>query len=167
VEEHRSKKSELLKIGALAKKADVAVGTVRYYESLGLLEPAQRSKSGYRYYTVETIKRIRFIKKAQLLNFSLFDIREILNIREQGYSACSIVKDLLNRKIVELDEQLHQIHTLKAELEAYRERWISRPLDDPHGQELCSMIEEVYDTSLSEQLLEDVFKVAIKTRTIL
>lgn len=152
VEKHRVSinKHELLKIGVLAEKTDISVGTIRYYESLGLLEPAQRSKSGYRYYTVEAIKRVQFIKKAQLLHFSLSDIQQILNIRSQGDPACPIVRNLLNRKIAELDEQLYQIHTLKTELEAYRDQWADRPLDDPCSQELCSMIEEVSDALLVE-----------------
>lgn len=140
---------KLLRIGELAEQTDIAVGTIRYYESLGLLEPAQRSKSGYRYYTVDAIKRVQFIKKAQLLHFSLSDIQQILNVRSQGVHACPLVRDLLNRKISDLDEQLHRISTLKTELEAYRNRWADRPLDDPCSQELCSMIEEVHNGGTS------------------
>lgn len=62
---------KLLKIGELAEQADVAVGTIRYYESLGLVEPAHRSESGYRYYVADAIKRVQFIRKAQSLQFSL------------------------------------------------------------------------------------------------
>ncbi len=135
--------SKLLRIGELAEQTDVAVGTIRYYETLGLLEPARRSESGYRYYSFEAIKRVQFIKKAQSLQFSLSEIQQILGVRRQGNPACPLVRNLLTQKIAELEEQLHRIETLKAELEAYQERWANRLLDDPCSQELCSLIDEV------------------------
>jgi len=138
-----------LKIGQVAEQTDVAVGTIRYYETLGLIEPAYRSNSGYRYYNPEAVKRIRFIKKAQSLQFSLDEIRQILGVRQQGSPACPLVQDLLQRKIAELDEQLVRIQQLKSGLETYQDRWRDRPLDDPCGQELCSMIEEVADVEIS------------------
>jgi DNA-binding transcriptional MerR regulator len=134
---------KLLKIGELAKQADVAVGTIRYYESLGLLEPAQRSKSGYRYYTANAIKRLEFIKKAQLLRFSLSEVQQILGVRDRGEPVCSLVHALLNKKIKELDEQLRQISMFKTELENYRDLWTNRTFDEPQGQQVCSLIEEV------------------------
>jgi DNA-binding transcriptional MerR regulator len=54
----------MLKIGELAKQTGVSVGTLRYYESLGLIEPSQRSESGYRYYADATVHKVQFIKKA-------------------------------------------------------------------------------------------------------
>lgn len=134
---------KLLKIGELADQAEVAVGTIRYYESLGLLEPAQWSESGYRYYTPDTIERVQFIKKAQSLQFSLAEIQQILGVRRQGDPACPLVRDLLNQKIAELEEHIDRMTVLKRDLEVYRDRWSDRPLDDPCSQELCSLIEEV------------------------
>lgn len=134
---------KLLKIGELAEQADVAVGTIRYYESLGLVEPVRRSESGYRYYANDAVKRVQFIRKAQSLQFSLSEIQQILGVRRQGDPACPLVRDLLNQKIADLEEQLHRMVTLKTELEAYRDRWVDKPLDDPCSQELCSLIEGV------------------------
>ncbi len=137
---------QLLKIGQIAEEGNVAVGTIRYYESLGLIQPARRSQSGYRYYTYDAVKRIRFIKKAQSLQFSLDEIQQILGVRDQGNPACPLVQDMLQRKIADLGEQLIRIQQLKAGLENYQARWQDRPLDDPCSQELCSMIEEVVDS---------------------
>lgn len=134
---------KLLKIGELAKRTDVAVGTIRYYESLGLLTPVERSETRYRYYDSEAIKRLQFIKKAQSLQFSLSEIQQVLGIRSQGNPACPLVQDLLKQKIAALNEQIYCMKMLKEALEAYQERWASRPLDDPCSKELCSMIEEV------------------------
>ncbi|QLE46281.1 heavy metal-responsive transcriptional regulator (plasmid) [Nostoc sp. C052] len=134
---------KLLKIGELAKQTDVAVGTIRYYESLGLLTPVERSENGYRYYDGEAIKRLQFIKKAQSLQFSLSEIQQIVGVRSHGSPACPLVRGLLKKKIADLEEQIYRMKALKDELEAYQESWLSRPLDDPCSKELCSMIEEV------------------------
>lgn len=143
--------NNLLKIGELAEQAGVAVGTIRYYESLGLLEPSQRSASGYRYYDCAAVMRVQFIKKAQSLQFSLAEIQQIIGVRSRGNPACPLVRDLLNQKITELGKQVHRMTALKAELESYRDRWVESPLDDPCSQELCSLIEEVADSaSLTE-----------------
>jgi DNA-binding transcriptional MerR regulator len=133
----------LLKIGQLAERTGVAVGTISYYENLGLLEPPQRSESGYRYYTPDAVRRVQFIKKAQSLQFSLVDIQQILGVRHAGQAACPLVRDLLRQKISDLDAQIQRMQLLKAELEDYQTRWAAHPDDQPHSAELCSLIEAV------------------------
>ena len=133
----------MLKIGEFAKQTGVSVSTLRYYESLGLLEPSQRAENGYRYYENAAIFKIQFIKKAQALQFSLTDIKQILTTCEQGNSACLTVKKLLNEKIDQVDSQIQQLHEFKEELEKYRERWSERSLDRPDIPKLCSLIDEV------------------------
>lgn len=139
----KSSQEKLLKIGELAEQTGVAVGTIRYYETLGLLVPVQRRESGYIYYDNEAIERLRFIKKAQSLQFSLSEIQQVLGVRSQGDPACPLVRDLLKQKIAHLEEQIYRMKTLKQELEAYQERWADRPLDNPCSKELCSLIQEV------------------------
>ena len=65
-------------IGALAREAGVAIDTVRYYERAGLLAPSRRLASGYRRYGTLELSRLRFIRRAQALGFSLKEIRELL-----------------------------------------------------------------------------------------
>lgn len=139
----KSLQKESIKIGKLAKQTNVAVGTLRYYERLGLLQPTFRSDNGYRYYTVDAVKQVQFIKKAQSLNFSLVEIQKILEVRRQGVAPCSLVRELLESKIAELDRQIQSITRFKAELEEYKERWANRPLDNFNVEQLCSLIEEV------------------------
>jgi DNA-binding transcriptional MerR regulator len=134
-----------LKIGEVAERVGVAVGTIRYYESLGLIKPDYRSESGYRYYGPEAVRRLQFIKKAQCLEFSLNEIQQVLGVRNHGDPACLKVRELLECKIAELDAQIVRLQTLKVELESYRERWQDRPLDNPDTEELCSLIAEVSD----------------------
>jgi len=146
---------ELLKIGQLAKQTDVAVGTIRYYESLGLIHPVERHENSYRYYDCESVNRLKFIKKAQLLHFSLSEIQQVLVVRSHGNPACPIIHELLKQKIVHLEEQIYRMNEMKNELEAYQKHWINRPLDDPNSKELCSMISEVAGSDQPFQNLRD------------
>lgn len=101
-EKERRYQDKLLKIGELAEQTSVAVGTIRYYESLGLVEPVHRSESGYRYYAIGAVKRVQFIRKAQSLQFSLSEIQQVLGVRGQGDPACFLVRSLLDQKIAEV-----------------------------------------------------------------
>jgi MerR family transcriptional regulator, copper efflux regulator len=65
-------------IGKVAKGADVAVGTVRFYEREGLIQKPPRRNSGYRAYPADTVDRLRFIKRAKELGFSLKEIKELM-----------------------------------------------------------------------------------------
>ncbi|MDX2271054.1 MAG: heavy metal-responsive transcriptional regulator [Cyanobacteriota bacterium] len=132
-----------LKIGDLSKQTGVAVATIRYYESLGLLDPAEKAENGYRYYTKQAIKQLRFIKQAQALRFSLAEIQQVMSIRSQGNPTCPLVKDLVDRKIAELEQGIQQALLLKTELETYRSSWANQPLDDPGQEQICSLIEGV------------------------
>jgi len=72
-----------MSIGQLARRAGVAVDTVRYYERNQLLPPAGRLASGYRQYSDTELKRLRFIRRAKALGFTLADIRELLSLSDQ------------------------------------------------------------------------------------
>ncbi len=135
--------SKALKIGEVAEQVGVAVGTIRYYESLGLLEPDYRSESGYRYYGPEAVRKLQFIKKAQCLEFSLHEIQQVLGVRKHGDTACSKVRELLDQKITYLEEQIARLQSLKGELTAYQQRWRDEPEDAPGSEALCSLIEGV------------------------
>ena len=86
-----------LKIGEVSKQTGVAVGALRYYEELGLLK-SQRGENSYRYYYLEAITQVQFIKKAQLLGFSLDDIGEVLNVHQQGDVPYDLVRSILQVK---------------------------------------------------------------------
>jgi DNA-binding transcriptional MerR regulator len=130
-----------LKIGDVAKQTGVAVGALRYYESLGLLQ-SERGDNGYRYYGAQAIQQVQFIKKAQALGFSLEDVGEILSVHQQGDMPCLFVQALLQTKIEQLEAQIEQMVTFKTALEQYRDRWAHH---QPHAQpgDICPLIETV------------------------
>ena len=91
-------------IGTLARRADVSIDTIRYYEKSGLLAPQARLASGYRRYGEEQVSRLRFIRRAQELGFTLKDIRELLGISRQRDVAR--VKRAAERKLADVEARL-------------------------------------------------------------
>jgi DNA-binding transcriptional MerR regulator len=133
----------LLKIGELAKHTQVAVGTLRYYESLGLLHPVQRSSSGYRYYSSESIQQVDFIKKAQTLGFSLAEIQKILGVRAAGRPVYEVVKQMLSQKITFLSDEIQRLQTLRQQLQDCQERWQHETSMENYTRGICELIENV------------------------
>ena len=130
-----------VKIGEVAKQTGLAVGAIRYYESLGLLTSA-RGSNGYRYYPPDTVHQIQFIKKAQAIGFSLEEIGEVLNLHDKGDIPCGLVQSLLQEKGDQLGRQIKQMTEFKTELEDYRDHWaLSQP--QPQPGDICPLIETV------------------------
>ena len=136
-------KSANLKIGELAKQTNLAVGTLRYYSDIGLLQPAQRGDNGYRYYSQNASKQVEFIKKAQAIGFSLEEIKTILDVRDRGEKPCNLVQGLLDNKIEQLEIQIKKMSLFKQELEEYRASWIENPNLESDSQEVCPLISSV------------------------
>jgi MerR family mercuric resistance operon transcriptional regulator len=102
-----------LTIGQVAKRGDVNIETVRYYERQGLIPPPPRRESGYREYPERTVRRIRFIKRAQELGFSLKEIAELLSLRVGPETTCAEVRMLANVKIREIEEKIGTLEKMK------------------------------------------------------
>jgi MerR family mercuric resistance operon transcriptional regulator len=92
------------------------VETIRYYERRGLLRQPVRPESGYRRYPLETVKRVRFIKSAQGLGFSLREIQELLDLGSGPRSDCSEVLALANRKINEVERKIQVLEKIRSAL---------------------------------------------------
>ncbi len=95
---------ETLGIGALAKRAGVGIDTVRYYERSGLLAPKTRLQSGYRRYSTAELARLRFIRRAQALGFSLKEIRELLALSKDRDVAR--VKRAAQAKLADVEQRI-------------------------------------------------------------
>jgi DNA-binding transcriptional MerR regulator len=134
----------LLKIGELSKQTQVAVGVLRYYESLGLLLPTQRAHSGYRYYAAESVDQVYFIQKAQTLGFALPEIQHILGVRVLGAARHLVVKQLLDQKIVGLNGEIQRLTAFKTDLENYQSQSTQQELPkEDYLQGLCQLINRV------------------------
>ena len=104
-------------IGQLANKVGVNVQTVRFYERRGLVVPAGRTASGYRKYTPEAVARIRFIKHAQEIGFSLREIEELLSLRVDPDTTCSDVKERAEEKLSEVESRIVKLEHMHRALE--------------------------------------------------
>lgn len=105
-----------LRIGEVAEKGGVNLETVRFYEREGLLQKPPRLPSGYRMFPESAVDRIRFIKKAQDLGFSLAETRELLNLRRDPESDCGDVRRLAQLKIEAIEEKIRTLERMKSVL---------------------------------------------------
>lgn len=114
------KNEEALTIGVLAKKSNVGVETVRFYERKGLLPKPQRPSSGFKHYDPEDIKRIRFIKRAQDLGFTLREVTELLKLKVDRKATCGEVMKRTNKKVTEIDLKIKDLQKMKKSLKQIR-----------------------------------------------
>ncbi len=106
-----------LTIGQVATAADVNVQTIRYYERRGLVATPRRTASGYRQYTDDAVARLRFIKHAQELGFSLQEIQELLGLRVRHGAACDAVERKTRQKIDVVQQKIRDFQRMKRTLE--------------------------------------------------
>ncbi len=128
-------------IGPLAKQAGVNPKTIRYYEAIGVLPPAQRGENRYRLYPKETIELLQFITKAKALGFTLSEIKEIVGVRRQDQQPCAHVRSLVEQKIVDLDQMLADFVAVRKRLKRLLAGWEERAKH--HGSQgvVCPHIE--------------------------
>ena len=134
---------EGLYIGRVARAAAVDVQTVRYYERLGLLPAAERAPSGYRVYSSSAVERLRFIRQAQGLGFRLEEIREILRIKYTGQAPCKCVRDTLQRKLEEVEEQMADLARFRKRLKATLKQAQRLPHLSHRATAICPLIENL------------------------
>ena len=103
-------------IGQVARSAGASVETIRFYEREGLLERPARSASGYRKYAPEAVARLRLIRQAKDLGFSLNEIKELLALRVAPGKSCSDVRARAERKIADIDQRIAALKRMKAAL---------------------------------------------------
>jgi len=101
-----------LTIGRLAKSAGVNIQTVRYYERRRLLTPSDRKPSGYRLYGDDAVRRLRFIKNAQALGFTLREIAELLNLRVTSTARCGDVRRKAQTKLAQVEAKVRDLRAL-------------------------------------------------------
>lgn len=105
-----------LKIGQLAKRASVNVQTIRYYERIGLMKMPEKLESGYRLYSENDVARVKFIKRAQNLGFSLKEINTLLSLRVEPEASCGQVRKRAEFKIQEIEMKMRELEQIKQAL---------------------------------------------------
>ncbi len=107
-----------LKIGEVAKHGGVNLQTIRYYEREKLLPAPPRLASGYRVFPESSVKRVRFIKRAQDLGFTLKEIKELLSIRLDATKDCSHIQQIANAKVTDIEIKIRTLESMKRVLSA-------------------------------------------------
>jgi Hg(II)-responsive transcriptional regulator len=102
-----------MKIGELARDAGVNIQTVRYYERRGLLEDPRGNESGYREYNSGTADRLRFIRRAQELGFTLDEIADLLALRLDPNTTAHTVRERARAKIDEVESRIHDLEHIR------------------------------------------------------
>lgn len=105
-----------LTIGRVATEADVHVETIRYYQRLGLVDEPARPLGGIRRYDVQTVARLRFIKRAQQLGFSLDEVRSLLAL--QDGQNCRETRALAEKKLTTIEARLADLRRMQKMLKA-------------------------------------------------
>jgi len=104
------------RIGDASKKLNLSADTLRYYEKIGLLSNIKRTASGVRVYSEKHLSQLKFIKRSQKMNFSLAEINNLLQMREDPQNARTEVRQLTRAKLEEVEAHLTDLITLKNEL---------------------------------------------------
>jgi MerR family copper efflux transcriptional regulator len=134
-----------LTIGRAAEAAGVGVETIRFYERRGLIEqPKKPLDSGFRIYSPEQVKRIRFIRQAQQLGFSLREIGELLALRADPHADCSEVRAQAVAKLQEVKRKIAQLQELGAALEA-----LIAACPGQGGLQSCSILDTLVEPDLA------------------
>ena len=127
-----------LTIGFLAKAADVNLETIRYYQRIGLVTEPEKPLQGYRIYPSATLTRIKFIKRAQQLGFSLAEITELLDL---GEGSCSDVRERAEEKRNQIDKQINDLNNLRSTLSELINTCQSGAKASSSGNQHCPIVE--------------------------
>ena len=132
-----------MRISELSEHTGVPDKTIRYYEDIGLLPVAIRQPNGYREYEYGDVERLKLVAGARRLDFSLEEIREILDMRDEEIPPCGVLLDLLDQKAEEISRRITELEFLQADLRTLYDSGLTFPTDDVEGKNcVCHLVSE-------------------------
>ena len=108
-----------MRIGEVAAEAAVNIQTLRYYERVGLVPKPERGSSGYRAYDRTAVRRVRFIKRAQELGFTLAEIADLLSFRDETSVSCERVETRASATVERISEKIRDLENMRTALSQY------------------------------------------------
>jgi DNA-binding transcriptional MerR regulator len=129
----RERPARRIRAGELARQAGVSTDTLRLYERKGLLPPARRSPNGYREYAPEACARVRLVRQAVALGFTLDELVRVFKVRDQGGAPCREVRELGGRKLELLEARLADLGRARERLRGVLARWDEILAATPRG----------------------------------
>ncbi len=128
-------------IGTVAQRAGVGVETIRFYERKGLIQRPPSPRRGYRQYPDDVVQRLRFIRHAKELGFTLSEIRELLSLRAVPGKNCNAVKARAEQKLVDIDSKIRQLRKMKRALGRLVRSCDERDMTDQCATNECPILE--------------------------
>jgi len=123
-----------LRSGELARRAGVSKDTLRFYERKGLLEPPRRTSNNYRLFPSEAVERLRWIRHALAMGFTVEELARIAGARSQGQFPCREVRSLAAAKLEAIEQRLQQMTSFRDALRGLLDEWTRRLEDTAPGQ---------------------------------
>ena len=106
-------KADLLKIGDVARRAELSIDAVRFYEREGLLGRVRRSSAGQRQYDDDTVRRLAFVRRATALGFSLAEVKSLLTLRVSSRMPCERVRERALTKLADIDRRIAELQEMR------------------------------------------------------
>lgn len=148
-------KQRYLRSGELARLTGVSTDTLRHYERLQVLQRPARTVAGYRQYPPQAVDRVRLIRRAIGLGFSLAELTRILRVRDRGGAPCGQVFALATEKISGLDRQIADLVALRSELQSLVAQWGKQLEATPEGHRAGLLEALIRPPSKKEQQNEE------------
>lgn len=133
----------MLTVNELATRSDAPAHVVRYYVRIGLIQPAGQQANGYRLFSLQDASRLRFIRMAKHLGFTLNEIKQITSHADLGESPCDDVREIIQHRIQENRAKIEEMVKLQTRMELALEQWKSMPNGMPDGDSVCQLIESI------------------------
>jgi DNA-binding transcriptional MerR regulator len=129
-----SSEKSFYRSGELAKLAGVSSDTLRHYERKGVLVRPLRKANDYRQYPASALQRVRLIRRALAVGFTLKELASVLSVRDRGGAPCMEVRALAVAKLSDIETRLREMTELRKELRAVLKDWDKRLADRATGQ---------------------------------
>ncbi len=136
----------MLTIAQIAEASGISPHTIRYYVREELISPAAYAENSYRLFIQQDVTRLRFIRMAKMLGFTLNEIRQILEHANLGESPCADVREIIQNHIVENRQKIQELQALQVRMEQALAKWQDMPDKTPDGNSICHLIESMSET---------------------
>lgn len=132
-----------MEIRKLVKHTGVPAKTIRYYEEINILPSPARKPNGYRDYSDADVDRLKLVAGARRLDFSLDEIKEILDLRDRQIAPCGVLLNLLDNKAKDIHNRIAELQALEKNLEQLYSQGLTFPTDDVEGKNcVCHLVSE-------------------------
>lgn len=130
-----------LRIGEVSRLSGIGIEALRFYEKSGLLDRPGRTCSGYRLYDESVLERLAFVKQAQVLGFTLDEIKQFIEHKRAGENPCEEVREIVRKRLTELNDRIEQLICYRDDLMSALAEWDKTGEMEGH---VCGLIEGSY-----------------------